>query len=124
MAFRVPNKFRVRKGFYGTDDGAGNNGVFLVKLKRGQHVKVIASDGEGWEHVSVSRDDRCPLWEEMCEIKKMFWDDPEDCVIQYHPPESDYVSTHQYCLHLWRPIGTSFPRPPAMMVGIKGVELI
>ena len=36
--------------------------------------------------------------------KALFWDE-DDCVIQYHPPRSEYVNNHQNCLHLWRPIG-------------------
>ena len=73
----------------------------------------------GWEHVSVSRRDRCPTWDEMCLVKALFWDE-EDCVIQYHPPRSEYVNNHPNCLHLWRPIGVSLPMPPSIMVGFKG----
>jgi hypothetical protein len=54
----------------------------------------------------------------MCQVKAMFWDE-DDCVIQYHPPRSEYVNNHQNCLHLWRPIGVSLPMPPSIMVGIK-----
>lgn len=118
MAFHVPEKFRVRVGRKATDERYGNNGAFQLKLKHGQMVNVIASDGEGWEHVSVSRDDRCPTWDEMCQIKAIFWDG-EDCVVQYHPPESEYVNNHPFCLHLWRQAGIEMPAPPAWMVGIK-----
>lgn len=118
MAFRVPEKYRLRQGRAATDEGFGNNGAFVVKLRRSQTVFVIASDGEGWEHVSVSREDRPPTWDEMCQIKAMFWD-AEDCVVQFHPPESDYVNNHPNCLHLWRAIDVAMPRPPAWMVGIK-----
>jgi hypothetical protein len=38
-----------------------NNGAFRVP----GGLRVIASDGEGWDHVSVSLPDRCPTWEEM-----------------------------------------------------------
>ncbi|MCR4532718.1 hypothetical protein NUV62_17465 [Acinetobacter venetianus] len=73
----------------------------------------------GWEHVSVSLPARCPTWEEMCFIKSLFWGE-DDCVIQYHPPKSDYVNNHQYCLHMWRPIEQSLPTPPSFMVGKAG----
>lgn len=72
----------------------------------------------GWEHVSVSRRDRCPTWDEMCLVKSIFWDE-DDCVIQYHPPRSEYVNNHPNCLHLWRPIGVSLAMPPSIMVGFK-----
>jgi hypothetical protein len=83
-------------------------------------LRVIASDGsewpfEGipWEHVSVSLPTRCPTWDEMCFVKRQFWRD-EDCVIQFHPPRSQYVNAHRYCLHLWKPVGIELPLPPTL----------
>jgi hypothetical protein len=118
MTFKVPNKYRVRDGIGRSTDVIGNNGAFLVNLKHGQTVFVIASDGAGWEHVSVSRRDRCPTWDEMCQVKDMFWD-TEDCVVQFHPPRSEYVNMHPNCLHLWREVGAEFRIPDSILVGIK-----
>jgi hypothetical protein len=62
-----------------------------------------AAEGVGdWEHVSVSRRSRCPEWHEMARVKQMFWDKTET-VLQFHPPESEYVNLHPFCLHLWKP---------------------
>lgn len=114
---RVPEHCRIRTGPTGSDSSYGNNGAFWVTLKTfGQRVLVIASDEGGWEHVSVSRQDRCPTWAEMCEVKDLFFG-PDEWVMQYHPAASDYVNHHPYCLHLWRPVGMEFPVPPAWMVG-------
>jgi hypothetical protein len=113
MSFKVPNKFRVRTGAMASSEENGNNGMFVVTLRNNQKVNVIASDGLGWEHVSVSRSDRTPTWDEMCQIKDLFWNS-EDCVVQYHPPKSDYVNVHNHCLHLWRTDG--IPTPPTFMV--------
>jgi hypothetical protein len=115
--FKVPERFRIKTGMFATSDADGRNGLFFVKLARNQTLRVIASDKEGWEHVSVSRQDRCPTWEEMCAVKDLFWDH-EDTVMQLHPPKSDWVSNHNFCLHMWRPVGVDIPRPPALMVGI------
>ena len=126
MSIHVPNKYRVRTGWHGTDDIIGNNGAFFVPNGIGRApLQVIASDGlvvpdehqalAGWEHVSVSLPDRCPTWAEMCRIKELFWDD-EDCVVQFHPPKRDYVNLHPYCLHLWRPIGATIPLPDMALV--------
>ena len=52
----------------------------------------------------------------MCQIKDMFWG-PEDCVVQFHPPEADYVNNHPNCLHLWRSIDVEMPRPDSILVG-------
>lgn len=70
------------------------------------------------EYVSVSTRRRPPNWTEMCLVKALFWD-PEECVVQFHPPESQYVNNHPYCLHLWRNKNVAFPMPPPILVGIK-----
>lgn len=128
MSFHVPEQYRVRGGEMGSDSSAGNNGAFHFPptVKRSLRLMAIASDGTywdelgypppAWEHVSVSTAVRCPTWEEMCWVKDLFWD-PEDVVIQLHPPRSEWVNCHPYCLHMWRPIGVVLPRPPAMTVG-------
>ena len=72
--------------------------------------------GHPWEHVSVSLAERCPTWDEMCAVKAIFWRDDE-AVIQFHPPESEYVNCHPHCLHLWKPVGRTIPLPPPMAVG-------
>ena len=118
MSFQVPEKYRITKGAMGSNESFGNNGAFWVKTKKCVFT-VIASDQMGWEHVSVSLPLRCPTWEEMCFIKSLFWDQ-DDCVIQYHPSEKDYVNNHPHCLHLWRPIGQEIPTPPSFMVGKAG----
>ena len=121
--FHVPNQHRFRDmtNPYGSDDSAGNCGAFFIPFEN-RELKVIASDGKGiasqWEHVSVSLQNRCPNWKEMCHIKDLFWDD-EDTVIQYHPPKSVYVNNHPYVLHLWRPVDMTIPLPPIILVGIK-----
>jgi len=114
MSFHVPHKNRITDGRMGSDNSIGNNGAFAFSVFS-VNCHAIASDGEGWEHVSISMEKRIPRWKEMAYIKNIFWD-KEDCVIQYHPPEKDYVNTHDHCLHMWRKIGEEFPRPPLYMV--------
>lgn len=97
--------------------GDHENGVFEVPSPiDGQLLHVIASSGEGWEHVSVSRPKRPPNWAEMCRVKELFFEDDET-VVQYHVPPEDHVNCHPYCLHLWRPLDAELPRPPSIMVG-------
>ncbi len=119
--FRVPEKYRQGPTsiYIPTTSLDGNNGVFIIPAKfTNLKLFCIASDGMGWEHVSVSLlgSKRCPVWEEMCYVKDLFWSE-EDCVIQYHPRKEDYVNVHPYCLHLWRPVGLNIPTPPKFMVG-------
>lgn len=119
MAFKVPEKDRVKIGAMATDETLGNNGAFCLMIK-GIITFCVASDGGDWEHVSVSLPgrDRTPTWEHMCLVKEVFWR-PEDCVIQFHPAARDYVNYHPFCLHLWRPSKELFPTPPAIFVGPK-----
>lgn len=93
-------------------------GMFVLKsiIDRG-HLRVIASNGEGWDHVSVSRSDRCPWWEEMSQIKRMFFKSDE-LVMQLHPATKDHINCHPNCLHLWRPHNEQIPTPPKYMVGL------
>lgn len=119
----LAEKGRVQRGAFATPRGA-NFGAFCIRspADRGA-LQIIASDGSPdipWEHVSVSRTDRCPTWEEMCHVKRMFWNDDE-CVVQFHPPTSEHVNNHNYCLHLWKPLGVTIPTPPAIAVGIASL---
>ena len=113
-------KYRDREGerrVYGCN-GDNGNGVFKVMVGQRSFL-CIASNGGGWEHVSVSpcnvKRKNCPTWEEMCEIKDMFFKQ-EECVIEYHPPKSNYVNFYETCLHLWRPVDGNFPMPPTAFV--------
>lgn len=107
--------------YFGPDDG--HHGRFIVQGPSGCELQVISCDGAqtGWEHVSVSTGRRrCPNWPEMCFVKDLFWDE-EECVIQYHPPLSQYVKNDRWCLHLWKPTQAVMPAPPSGLVGVVGV---
>lgn len=81
---------------------------------------IIASWGGGWEHVSVSpyKHHIIPSWDDMCYIKNLFWNEDE-CVVQYHPPKSQYVNMMPNCLHLWKPVGHEFEMPPSILTGLR-----
>lgn len=124
MRTRLPERLeaaRIRTGRLGTTN-RGVPGCFLIALdatiRRNKRVTIIASNGLGWEHVSASFPNRCPTWREMCEVKDLFWE-PEEPVMQLHPPRSDWVNYHPFCLHLWAPTEGSIPLPPSIMVGPK-----
>ncbi len=109
---------RIRQGPLASDSRDGRNGAFEFRcpISHSTRLFVIASDGLGWEHVSVSTRGRCPTWEEMCWVKDLFWGE-EECVIQYHPPRSVYVKTHPHCLHLWKPTVGNIETPPTYLIG-------
>jgi len=138
--FKVVEKFRLTTGAFASDKGYENNGVFIVPIsvkilgkeksyRIQEHgtpdykLQLIASDGMDWEHVSVSLlsaagnpVNRTPTWDEMNFVKNLFWGE-EDCVVQFHPPKSEYVNRHIYVLHLWRQCGKNFETPHKSMVG-------
>lgn len=114
---------RVRTGKMGSDESYGLAGAFRLIPPLPDAVMLVAiSSGvdheHNWEHVSVTAEGRCPTWDEMCWVKDLFWDKHE-MAVQYHPPESEYVRCHPYCLHMWAPIGMSIPMPPMLLVGPK-----
>lgn len=104
---------KYRKPLFGMmgDTGCGH---FEIPFKSCV-LTVIASDGNDWDHVSVSLPNRCPNWNEMNHIKDLFFEEPE-CVMQLHPPKNNYVNIHPYCLHLWKPQKENIPTPPLYMV--------
>lgn len=98
-------------------------GAFQVNGPCGMSLRIVASEGDpnnesmGWSHVSISTKNRCPNWTEMCWVKDLFFE-PEECVVQFHPPRSKWISNHPYCLHLWKP-PYQVELPPAILVGIQ-----
>ena len=121
MRAHLPDRLELGRvsNYFGLDEG--RNGRFFVEGPCGCKLHIISVDGEQWEQVSVSTDRRrSPNWPEMCFVKDLFWDE-EECVVQYHPPISQYVKNNRWCLHLWKPKHEAIPAPPSILVGIVGV---
>jgi hypothetical protein len=113
----IVEKGRVLQGPYGSPPHK-TFGAFFLTRSNGRRFKVIAADGRetGWDHVSVSMPKRCPTWDEMCWVKNLFFG-PEETVIQFHPPASEYVNDCGNCLHLWRRVA-GIELPPSILVGL------
>jgi hypothetical protein len=119
---------RVVHGQFASDPAWGAYGKFVVQGPCGESLTIVASaadlpESHGWEHVSISTRRRAPNWTEMCFVKDLFWSEDE-CVIQFHPPRSEYVNNHPYCLHLWRPSDGHVRLPPSILVGFKDKGLL
>ena len=82
---------------------------------QGKTFYFVCSNGGGWDHVSVSMRNRCPSWDEMCKVKDIFFK-KDECCIEYHPAERDYVNLYPYCLHIWKPQKQEIPKPPKYFV--------
>jgi len=97
MKKQLPEK--IENARIGGESG-WHNGAFIVK-RGSAHLRIISSNGMGWDHVSVSLATRCPTWEEMCWVKDQFFEE-EEVAMQLHPAKSQWINNHNFCLHLWR----------------------
>ncbi len=96
-----------------------DGGAYLIRHNpTNVQLRVIASHGGGWDHVSVSLPKRCPNWTEMEFIKRMFFG-ADEIAMQLHVEPKDHISIHSNCLHIWRPQNAEIPMPPSLMVGPK-----
>lgn len=111
---------RVKTGDWKSDNG-DRFGAFTFHRDGAKYLALASCgmDGVAWEHVSVSKSigpsSVTPTWDDMTWIKDKFWE-PEECVLQLHPPKSQYVNVHRNCLHLWRPTDRAIPIPPQCLV--------
>jgi hypothetical protein len=104
-------------------EGDATCGVFHIRSPiDGAPLLVVASGEGGWDHVSVSRKNRCPNWQEMEHVARLFYDEDE-VAMQLHVPASDHVNNHPTSLHWWRPTRGEIPRPPSIFVGIGSAPL-
>lgn len=99
----------------GIPGGAGEGCFILLSPVDGGQVFVMAASGAGWDHVSVSRKDRIPIWKEMDWIARKFFKEDE-VAIEYHVPVSQHINLAKNCLHLWRSQAAVIPLPPQWMI--------
>jgi hypothetical protein len=105
---------------HGGDHG---NGMFAIRVGP-TRLKVIASNGFDWDHVSVSPwfKKRTPTWEEMSKIRELFFR-PDEVAMELHVAATEHISFHPYTLHLWRPQQEKIPLPPGWLVGPNKEEI-
>ena len=111
---RELDEYRVKHPIWPQTDKSGAFKVYV----NGRSFHVLASvdqigDGVAWEHVSVTPKNQkwCPTWEEMSEIKDLFFF-PDEEAVEFHPKHSEYVNQHEFCLHIWRPADGKLLRSP------------
>lgn len=98
------------------DPGNAVCGAFILPSPRtGATLRIIATNADGWDHVSVSLPGRIPNWIEMDHVKRTFFN-PHEVVWQYHVPSEKHINFHPNCLHLWRKHDFEMPLPPVDFV--------
>lgn len=95
--------------------GDATGGCFLLEYC-GVELRIVASNGGGWDHLSVSTADRCPTWMEMEHVRKIFGKSYEIWV-QFGVPSTEHINFHPYCLHWWRHHHREIRLPPSNMIG-------
>jgi hypothetical protein len=83
--------------------GSDRMSARIFRPPRGYAVLVSIdrlNDKKEWLHLSVSRPDRLPSWEDLRETKNTLLG-AEKVAIQLLPRESEYVNAHPFTLHLW-----------------------
>lgn len=104
-------------GTHGDDRG----GCFKVPCN-GVELRIVASSGGGWDHISISLAERCPTWEEMEHVRKLFAK-PYETWVQFGLPDKEHINCHPYCLHWWRPLKHVVKLPPSEFVGPRSAAL-
>lgn len=70
----------------------------------GLHViyteEVLPPDTRHWLHLSVSRDNRYPSWEDVLTVKEEFIGEEAEAY-QILPKLSEYVNIHNNVFHIW-----------------------
>lgn len=72
-------------------------GVFRL----GKCTVIVSKDAGLW-HLSISRKDKLPSYDELKTARYQFMPDIK-YVVQIFPPKQDFVNEHPFCLHLWQP---------------------
>lgn len=108
---------------------SSRQGLFVItdcceRLATGGIVEYLDEPPDGsmvthwWLHVSFSRKDRIPTYEEMCEVKEIFVG-AEKTAYHVFPPRSKHVNIHANCIHLWHCIdGDPLPEFSEMVPGL------
>lgn len=125
MKVRLPEQLeqsRHRSGPLASGTGDRHGAFVVICPKTNRSLRVVSGpadaeawaaagfSGEPWDHVSVSCQFAPPSWDQMCLVKSLFFE-PDECVVQFHPPQADYVNIHPNVLHLWKP-PYPVPLPP------------
>lgn len=90
--------------------GGGGSAVYYQSANVRIMVSLDVTDaGARWLHLSISRPDRYPTWDEIREAKNWIIG-RERAAYQVLPAESEYVNIHGNTFHLWSPLdGDPFP---------------
>ncbi len=73
-----------------------------VFVSREKHKVIPGQTSEYSLHISISRPDKYPTWDEIKEARYRFMPRDRDAYMIL-PKEEDYVNYHPNCFHIWMP---------------------
>jgi len=79
------------------------NAAHFWSPARGLLVMVsgaVELDGKRWIHVSLSRRERVPSYDDLAVVKRAFIGEDKQA-IQLFTRRAEHVNVHRFCLHLW-----------------------
>jgi hypothetical protein len=90
-------------------EALGNGGVYLSTsglrvIAEVEFVRNELQEYSLWLHVSFSRRDRVPSYEELTHVKRVFVGDDLKAIMVL-PAKAEHYNHHEHCLHLYAPLG-------------------
>ncbi len=108
----VPPDWIEAKPFTGMTFGSrAFSGRGLVAILTVDHIRNPAGVLDYWVHLSVSRKSRMPEYADLQMVQRFFLDENKPAY-QVFPKKSEHRNLHNFCLHLWQPLGND-PFPDA-----------
>lgn len=88
-------------------------GALAFQKKNGLRVIVsdgVEVDGRLWRHISLSYEDKIPVYSDIIEVKNSFASAHRYAVMIF-PKKRDHVNCHPFCLHLFALLEGTWPLP-------------
>lgn len=96
----LPDMATMPNGWLKIDQRADGARYTHVRGLRVMITAAIEADDRAWLHVSLSRKNRLPSYDDMVLVKQLFIG-PDKLALQLFVPEDQHVNECEFCLHLW-----------------------
>lgn len=101
----LPDHWRIIDRFGDGNRYATRDGLLVIAS-----TAPFEEDAREWLHVSVSRKDRLPSYDDMKHVKEVVIGN-DRWAAMFLPPVALHVNIHQFCLHWYSPLTGSLPWP-------------
>ncbi len=117
---RTPKMFAVPPLWQQVECPVKSSYMFLSMSR----LKVVYGEekieGMWWRHLSLSRQDRVPSYDDLTKVKSAFAGDHRAAVMVL-PKKEEHINIHPNCLHLWWPVNEEhYPLPDFRLIDSEG----